>query len=888
MKQFNQPPRWALRLLRWLHPLDTLEEVEGDLAELYTYWCTQSGVRKANIRYVMSVVSVLPPFVRRRSIKYSNSQTSFLHPDMIRNYLTIAFRTLWRNKGYATIHVVGLSVAFCICIFLFLTAYLQLTFDSFHRDNDRIFQTYFFVNDPQQANRSGGMPLPLAPALKAEYEEVEAVTRIMTTRKTLVEYKGKYVDKAVYLTDPDFLKLFSFALIKGNRETALADFSSIIISESMAKAVFGKEDPIGKVLQLGSEGNQKGYTVTGVLADPPYNSSIKYDALIRIENVPNYYADQTNWDANSHQVFVKLSPQVNQATFEDRLKLFAQKYFADNLESLQKKGAKPDGQGDIFTVRLQKLSNIHFDRDLSNGPPIAVIYALLGIGFFILLIACINFINLSVAHSFTRAREVGVRKTLGALKSQLFFQIWGESTLVCSLGLLVGLLLAYGLLGEFNANFDMRISLSHMFQPGFIALIGSVFILVTLVAGGYPAWLMAKFNPVEVLKGKVSLKRPGILRNALIISQFVMSSLLACCTIIALQQLDYLRQQPLGFEKEQVISIPVGTQANGRQVLERLRSKLASDPTVLAITGTGVNLGKGKDRVSSRTTFGFTYKGKEISTDWLLVDYEYLKTLQIPLLAGREFDQAYAADSLNRVIITENMAKMMGEKDPVGMSFRNDTDTAGANYQIIGVIPDFHLYSLANGIIPITMHLSHAEPIHYIFVRVSPQSLKSAMYKMEKIWKEVAPQSEFMGSFLDENIDAWYQDEEMLSRIFSLASGIAIVLSSVGLFAIALLVMEQRTKEVGIRKVLGASTVNIIFILSKDFIKLVLVALCIAVPLAWLLMHKWLEDYPYHIDISLWVFIGVGLAAILIALATVSFQSIKAALANPVKSLRSE
>ncbi|PSR57225.1 hypothetical protein AHMF7605_08315 [Adhaeribacter arboris] len=807
---------------------------------------------------------------------------------MIKNYFTIAWRNLWRNKGYTTINVAGLSVAFCICVFLFLTAYLQLTFDAFHQDKDRIFQTYFFANNPDRITRTGNMPLPLAPALKSEYEEVEAATRVLTSRRSLITYQGKHFDKDVVFTDPDFLKIFSFPLIQGNRQNALNNNSSILISQSVAQAIFGTEDPIGKLLQITTEGKQKGYLVSGILADAPYNSSIRFDALVRIENSPHYLSNQTNWTANSHQVFVKLIPQVNQATFEKRLKLFTQKYLAEYLQSLQKKGAKPDSRGDIFTVRLQQLSQVHFDTAISNGPPIAIIYALLGMAFFILLIACINFINLSIARSFTRAKEVGVRKYLGALKSQLFVQIWSESALICFMGFAIGGILAHLLLPEFNATFDTRLQLAHLHQPGFLAWLLGIFILITFIAGGYPAWLMARFNAVAVLKGKISLKKPGFLRNSLLVSQFVMSCLLTCCTIIALQQVKHLRTKPLGFEKEQVISIPVGTLADGRQVLQRMRNKLANDPTILAVTGTSVNLGRGKDHVSSRSTMGLTYKGKEISSDMLLIDYDYLKTLQIPLLAGRDFNRSYPADSLDRVIITQSMVEMLGEKQPVGTFIKDDADTTGGKMQVIGVVPDFHLYSAAEEKRPIMMHFSQSEPINYLFVRVSPQSLKKAMNKLQEIWREVAPGSEFTGSFLDENIDAWYQSEEKLAQICSLASVIAIILSCSGLFAVALLLMEQRTKEIGIRKVLGASVTDILFILSRDFVKMVLIALTIAIPLAWFGMHQWLNNYTYRIEISAWVFVGVGSAAIILALLTVSFQSIKAALMNPVKSLKTE
>ncbi|GAB4047733.1 FtsX-like permease family protein [Spirosoma litoris] len=910
-KPYPVPPAWADRLVTWFCPDYLQEELLGDLHEQFDLHVEEVGESKARRLYVQEVIKFCRPYFLKRRVnaltqpaanvasfnedRYTYTQpdarpTFFLSPDMLLNYIKIALRTLWKSKGYAAINVVGLSVAFVVCIFLFLRSYLHMTYDNFHQDDDRIFQTYFFSNDPEKALRSGNMPLPLTPALKADYPELEAAARILTGRKSLVEVKGKYFDKLVLQTDQDFLKIFSFPLIKGNREIALRNLSSVIISENMAKTAFGTEDPMGKTLQIGSESHKKQYIVTGIISDAPDNSSIQYDILVRIENSYSYQQDKDNWSAQSHTVFVKLPPHVDQATFETRLKPFAQKYFKGNLDELKKKGAKPDQHGDLFAVRLQNLSRVHFDRDIAGrgGTPIAIVYTLMGIAFFILLIACINFINLSIARSFTRAREVGVRKALGALKNQLFVQIWGESTLICLVGFLVGVLLTYLLLPLFNATFDGRIKFEQMLQPGFIGVILIVFILVTFVAGGYPAWQMAKFNAVEVLKGKLSIKRPGAIRNSLIVTQFIMSSLLACCTIIASQQLNFLRTRPLGFQKEQVISIPVGNQVNGRQALGRLRNTLANDPSILSISGTGINLGRGKDRVSSRSSVGYTYKGRKVSSDLLLIDFDYLKTLKIKPIAGRDFNRTYATDSVKRVIITASMAKMMGESNPVGMLLGDDADSSSTKSQIIGVVPDFHLYSLADEAKPITMYLSNTEPIQYIFVRVTPQSLAGTMDKLKEVWKAVAPQSEFLGTFLDENVDAWYQNEEQLSRICSLASSIAILLSCLGLFAVAMMIIEQRTKEIGIRKVMGASIVSIIINLSQDFVKLVIIALVIALPVAWFLMKTWLNSYVEHIALSIWVFAGVGLAAILVALATVSFQTIKAALVNPVKSLRSE
>ncbi|MPR34764.1 ABC transporter permease [Salmonirosea aquatica] len=810
---------------------------------------------------------------------------------MIKNYFKIALRTLWKSKGYAAINVFGLSVAFCVCVFLFLTAYRQLTFDDFHEDSDRIFQLYSVTNNAEKTDRSKATSLPLVPALQAEFsKDLAAVTRIWSGTKSLVTHQEKSLDKMVVGVDSGFLNVFTFPLVKGSRQTALRDLNGIVITEDMARSIFGDAEPIGKQLQLGGGRDQRTYQVTGICRDVPDNSSIHFDALIRIESTNSYHAFKDKWDAYSGTSYIKLAPAISEQAFENQLRQFAKKYYPDNISKLKTQGAKPDELGDIFAIRLQNMADVHFGKELSGGKgtPFAAVFAIIGIGLFILLIACINFINLNMARSFTRMREVGVRKSVGATKKQLFVQIWGESVLLCFLGFVGGVLLAFQLVSLFNATFDAQVNLFDivLMQKGFILLMLSVFLLVTFIAGGYPAIKMAGYNPVLVLKGKLSLKRPGGLRNSLIVSQFAISCLLICCTVIAVQQLRFLRQLPLGFEKEQVISIPIGNRADGRQVLQRMRNRLADDPSVVSVTGSGINLGKGKDNVTSRVSLGFTYKEREVSTDWLLVDYDYLKTLGIKLLGGREFDPAFPTDSTNRVIITESMAKKIGETDPVGKYF--ETDTSGTRYQIIGLVPDFYLYSVTQERMPITMHLSHSEAINYVFVRVSDQSLSGAMSKLEKIWREVAPEAEFMASFLDENIDEWFQNEERLTQIFVMASGITILLSCLGLFAVALLVIEQRTKEIGIRKVMGATVASVVMLLSRDFLKLVLIALLIAVPMAWFGMQKWLDNYTSRIEINVWVFVSVGVAALLIAWLTVSYQSIKAALMNPVKSLRSE
>ncbi len=529
---------------------------------------------------------------------------------------------------------------------------------------------------------------------------------------------------------------------------------------------------------------------------------------------------------------------------------------------------------------------MHFDTETAGGQGISrtYVYTLLLVGLFILAVACINFINLTIAQSLSRSREVGVRKSLGAQRGQLFGQIWGETLLLCLVALLIGLGLAYLTLPTFNKLFRSHLALGNYLQPGPLLVTGVGFLFITLIAGGYPSWFITRFNAVDVLRGTVRLSRPGLLRNALIVSQFAIACLLIICTLIVRQQITYLQQKPMGMDKEQVISVPVGSELNGSDALKTMRDRLANQPDISAVSGTGVNIGAGLDGSSSRSMYGFNYGKRDVTCDWLRVDTDYLKTMGIKLLQGRDFSPEFGADSSSSVLITQSMAKALGEINPVGKFIKPDSK----QFQVVGVISDFNLYSLHQQAEPITLQMESGSPIRYILVRVNPQNLTGAMETIKTAWQGMAPKQEFRGSFLDENTDRWYRQEQRLATIFSSAAGIAILLSCLGLFAIALISIQQRTKEIGVRKVLGASVMSIVALLSKDFLKLVLIAIVIASPLAWWAMNRWLQDVAYKIDIEWWVFALAGLLAVGIALLTVSFQSVRAALMNPVKSLRSE
>ena len=803
---------------------------------------------------------------------------------MFKNYLKIAWRNIRRNKLHSFINIAGLAVAFSVSILLFLVAYFHLSYDSFHKDKDQLFRMSRFENTAQGVELSDNMPLPLAAALEDEIPDIETAVTVQKGRPENISYQDISIERAIVRTDAGFFDIFNFPVMEGSSTEALSGIQDIALTESTAKALFGETNPIGKQVQIGKAGEQKTYTVSTLVLDAPKNSSFGFDAVARIESLQDYGVNKGNWSAYSSNVFVKISENSNLKLVERKLIPFVEKYYPEHLSALRTAHPEVTETRELFSLNLTNIEDIHFSGQ--KGAPLGLIYALMALGAFILLIACFNFVNLNMARSFQRSRELGVRKTLGAFKGQLFLQLWGEAFLLYFIGFIIGIGLAYQLVPVFNAQFGGGIQIETLLQPTFLAIMLGVFFLVTLIAGGYPALKMANFGLVDILKGNVSAKRPGALRNSLLVSQFAISSLLICVSVIAGQQLNFLKEKPVGFEREQVISIPVGNQQDGRKVLARMRNELASDPAIVSVTGAGGNLGRGRDRVTSRSTVGMDYNRNQVSADWLLTDFEYLKTLQIPILKGRDFNRDFASDTINAIVVTESFVKAMGETDAIGKFIGGEDGFSG--HQIIGVVPDFYAYSPSEENRPIAMHLSSDEAINYIFLKVQSDDPSSIMDKLSSAWEKVTSGGAFKASFLDENLQAWYEGESVLTTVFGIASGLAIFLSCLGLFAISLLVIELRTKEIGIRKVMGASVKCIVKMISLHFLKLVLISLLISIPLAWYAMQTWIEGYEYRIEINPLTFIGIGFLVALVAVLTVSFHAIKAALTNPVKSLRTE
>jgi ABC-type antimicrobial peptide transport system permease subunit len=805
---------------------------------------------------------------------------------MFKNYLLLAVRNMRKNKLHAFINIGGMAVAFTCSVFILLLVYRHFTYDDFEVNRNNIYQVYNYAIGPAGEELNTAMAYPLTPALKAENIGVEHVTGIQTRGK-LVRYGDKTLDMGTTMVDPDFLKMFTFPVVKGNAVSPLNDLSSAVLTQNSAEKLFGKDDPIGKPVEVKLAGKWHKLIVTAVVKDFPLNSTIKFSLLARTELDPDYASIRTNWDNQNHPVFVQLENNVTQQRAEDHLRFLAKKYRPDDIGAEKKNGYLPDKNGDYHSFRLLPLTEEHFNTEIGNGTVSKpFLYVLILISCVIILIASFNFVNLNVGLSFTRTKEIGIRKCLGADKKQIWLQVWGESFVMVLIAMLAAIGGVVLLIRNFNEMFDNTMDASLLYNPFIIAIIFVLMFVVSFIASGYPSSIMSKLKTVEVLKGKITAKRPGALRNSLIVTQFVIAIVLMCCTAIIYQQFNYLRSAPLGYNTTSLISIPIKNDENGKNIVAQMRTRLATQASVISVTGSDVNLGIGADHSSSTSITCFTYGDKTICGQTINTDFDFLKTLDIKPVSGHDFSMDYAADTSPSLIATESYAAQFGPKTTAGFSYYSDSGQP--KITIAAVIPDVRLKSFNEQQRPLAIFLNRGNSLNYVWIKVKTNNLTATMDLIKKTYASVEPGVEFNGSYVNENIDRMYRDEQTMANLFSIAAVIAIILSCMGLFGIASIIIRQRVKEIGVRKVLGASVSGIIVLVSKEFVKPVAIALLIAVPLSWWAMNKWLQDYALRVNIEWWVFVAAGVAALLITIITVSFQSVKAALANPADSLRTE
>jgi len=813
---------------------------------------------------------------------------------MIGNYLKIAVRTLWKNKGIAAINVVSLSVGLA-CFTLFLLHVVdEFSFDRFHTKADRIFRVYENIQAGiagDEAVKDFYMPSPLGPALKSDLTEVKAFMRFRGWGEPFVRAPKGVVNEKVDFADAACFELFSFPFLYGDPAAAFVQPNSVVLTEKKALQLFGEANPTGKILEIKLEKDFEPFIVTGVLKDLPSNSSIKFDLLLPFERfvlTDQGKRSEGNWNRSSMQTFIELQPGSGLPQDSARLAQFYQKYYPDVEKTLRQKGTWTKA-GVPVTFGLQALLTMRGDISESAGeltnPQKAMI--LLGIGAMILLIACINFTTLAIGRSAGRAREIGVRKVIGANRRQLSLQFMTEAFLLSVCSMVLGAALAWWLLPVFNELADKELAFDFQQFPELWWLLPGVTLLAGALSGSYPAFVLSGFSPMETLKSKFKVGGENWFTRSLVSFQFVLSIGLMTCTFVMLKQLDFLQSKSPGFEKENVVVVNAEGVDNPKKTFERFSQTLAGRPEILAVSG--AELSMGAEAGWSRS--GFDYKEKEISIYEYFVDPNYQQVLGLQLLAGRNFDLKFASDTLTSVIINEAALREFGWtlENAVGQVMTGYfEEEPSKNPIVIGVVKDYNFRSLHRQVEPMLFQMfSSYYPLQY-FARIAPGDPEKALAQLSEAWAAAEPVLPFRYNFLDDSLNTFYKSDQRWSNIVSIAGGISIFLACLGLFGLAALAVVNRTKEIGIRKVLGASVPGISTLLAKDFLKLVLIAIVIASPLAYWAMDRWLADFAYRIDIQWWMFALAGLAAVVIAFLTVSFQSVKAALANPVKSLRSE
>ena len=806
---------------------------------------------------------------------------------MIKNYLKVALRNLWKHKGYSAINIFGLAVGLATCLLILLYVTDELSYD---RYNDKAGRIYRVNTDIKMGGGNLHLAVasdPMGATLKKDYPQVEEYTRVYASEGAKLVKKGTQFIKEQYVANADstFFNVFTLPVVAGDTKTALNEPNTVVITESTAKKYFETINALGKIL----EADKTPYKVTAVIKDIPHNSHFHFDFLFSMDNV-NYQFG--NFLSNNFQTYILLRPGTDYKKFEKNFEQVIGKYVLPQAKQYMQVSSMEDFKkaGNMLEYSLMPLVDIHLHSDrfpeLGTNGNIQYVYIFGAVALFVLLIACINFMNLSTARSANRAKEVGIRKVLGTERKTLIKQFLIESTLTVFLSLAIAIVVAYLVLPFFNDIAAKSLSLHDLVSTKILPWLVALPFVIGVLAGSYPAFFLSGFNPVTVLKGNTSsLFKRSNLRSVLVIFQFTASIMLITGTIIVYRQLDYIQTKKLGFNKDQVLVV--------NDVYALNKTAMAFKEDVLHMPGVVSSTLSSFLPVSTSSRNDMTFS-KEAVMDtknalnmqrWS-VDYDYIRTLGMEIAKGRNFSKDFGADS-TAIVINETTATLMALNDPVGKKiYTSDNNNKTISYTIIGVVKNFNFESLRQNIGPLCMVLGRSTG--FASFKVNTGNVQNLVAQIEGKWKSMAPAMPFSYRFLDEAFDSMYRDEQRIGKVVISFAVLAIVIACLGLLGLATYMAEQRTKEVGIRKVLGASVSNITTMLSGDFIKLVGISIVIATPVAWWAMNKWLQDFAFRTPLSWWIFLLAGAMAILIALVTVSFQAIKAAIANPIKSLRTE
>lgn len=877
------PPRWADRFLEWYCRPELLEEIQGDAYELFDKRIKDLGAEVARRRFAWDVLRSF----RLSTIKHFNPNLS---PMLLKNNFKIAWRQLLKQKMYSVIKIGGFALGVAACLLIALYIKDELSYDKHYPDSEQIYRALGTRTLEGKTEKSVHFPAPLAKALVEDYPEIEQAGRFLASplfgaRSTEVrpeERRENTHEEGFIFADQALLEILQVEMVYGELEHALDQPNTIVLSKSKAEQYYPNEDPVGKNLILNNDLSRP-YKIGGVMEDLPSNSHLhEFDFWRTMEDQEFWEGEQNFWRASNYHTYIKVKPGTDEAQLEEKLMGIVEKYVIPVEEAEGNLAIREELKGIGFD--LQPVASIHLTsqgvRDRLSHGDIRFVWLFGGIAIFILLIATINFINLSTAKSANRAKEVGLRKVVGSFRSNLINQFLTESILFSLMSFVLGTFLAWGLLPFFNEVAAKTLTFPwtdwRLFPTLLIGAIG-----VGLLAGLYPAVYLSGFKPINVLKGAISMgSKSSRMRSGLVIFQFTTSIILIIGTAIIHRQMDFILNKEIGFDKDQVLLIQGANTLDDKvatfkqNLLDMPMIKQVSVSDYLPITGT------------KRNGNGFWKEGKVnedpvVSGQMWRIDHDYVETMGMKIVAGRDFSIEMPTDSQG-VLVNQQMVDQLHLEDPIGQRITN----SGTSWPIIGVVEDFHFESLKNDIGPLCMAIGNGANI--ISAKVTSEDMPALLAQVTASWDQFAPHQPIRYTFLDESYAYMYADVQRMERIFSSFAILAIIVACLGLFALSAFMAEQRSKEIGIRKVLGASVNSLIQLLTSHFLLLVFASFVLAVPIAWYMMQKWLEDYAYPTPIS-WVdFLLSGLLAILIAVVTISFQAIRAARGNPIEAIRTE
>lgn len=860
---FPRPPRWANQFLAWFCAPDLIDEIQGDLHEVFHRNLSQMSPFRARLLYVADVLRFFrPAFFRPLTFDYS--------PTMFHNYFKTALRNFTRQKGYTLINISGLSVGLACSILIMLWVQDELKVDQFHEQGPNLYHAMRHVSfSDGEIYTWSSMPMPLAQAMEKEIPEVLDAELVNWSNKYLIRVGEEAFRESGRQVDSAFFEIFSFPLIVGEASEVLKDPASIVISESVAIKYFGEDwqtgnKALGQVLTVN---NKEEVKVSGVFRDVPENSTMQFDVVFPITRFLSENTWLEHWGNSSLQLFVRLADGADVQAVNEKIAGMIDKH-QENANAQVFLHSYPDA-----------YLHSEFREGKLIGGRIDYVRMFSLVALFILTIAAINFMNLATARSTKRAREIGVRKAVGASKFAVFQQFMGESMILSFVSMIVAVFLVELLLPAFNSVMDKSISIDYLNGAFLLALLG-IALLTGFLSGVYPALLLSSFQVVNVLKGTLSYNLKGaLLRKGLVVFQFTLSILLIIGTLTIYQQINYIRTKNLGLDKDNLLYLQL--EGPLQEQYETFRTELLRQPGILEVTTSS------QDPLSvGNSTTDPTWEGKDPNSQILFsiinAHYDFVETMKMELMEGRSHSRNYGTDTAN-YLINEVTADLIGKDNPIGTTIEF-WDGKG---QVIGVVKDFHFASLYSDIDPLIIRLD-PEETWMLFVRVDGAQMESALAGLEKVHQQFNSGYPFEYTFLDENFRDTYQREFRTGSLANAFALMAVLISCLGLFGLASFTAERRTREIGIRKVLGASVSTLVLLLSRDFTWLVLIAFIVASGLGYFVMDHWLSNFEYHIDLNIWVFVLAGIAAILIAWLTIGFQSVKAALANPVDSLRAE